>query len=297
MQENTIIKSLDQVIHGKHDVCALVYASLLAGGHVLLEDVPGVGKTSLAHAVADATGMDFKRIQCTNDTLPSDIIGVSMWNPGRNEFVFQQGPIFTQALVVDEINRASPKTQSALLEAMEEHQVSVDNHIYKLPDPFWVIATQNPVDQSGTSPLPESQLDRFLIKVSMGYPDEISEKRMLRRDFDQRRMKLEKASVCTIVEDQVKAQALKVSDSVIDYIYSLIKATRNEEHFKCGLSPRAGQGLVAMAKSWAWLHGKNYVTPDDVKSVFTAVASHRVVHNYETADVAIKEILKTTAVI
>lgn len=297
MQENSIIKLLDQVIHGKHDVCALVYASLIAGGHVLLEDVPGVGKTSLAHAVANATGLNFKRIQCTNDTLPSDIIGVSMWNPSLNAFVFQEGPIFTQALVVDEINRASPKTQSSLLEAMEEHQVSVDNHIYKLPVPFWVIATQNPIDQSGTSPLPESQLDRFLIKVSMGYPDEESEKRMLRRDFDQRRVSLSKATICTILEDRATAQALKLNDQVINYIYNLIKATRNIEEFKSGLSPRAGQGLVAMAKSWAWLHGKSFVTPDDVKAVFKSVASHRVTHLYESSDVALDKLLNTTPIV
>lgn len=296
MQQNAIINKLDEVIHGKHDVCALVYASLIAGGHVLLEDVPGVGKTSLAHAVANATGLNYKRIQCTNDTLPSDIIGVSMWNPGKECFIFQEGPIFTQALVVDEINRASPKTQSALLEAMEEHQVSVDNHLYKLPMPFWVIATQNPVDQSGTSPLPESQLDRFLIKVSMGYPDEESEKRMLRRDFDQRRISLTKATICTVLEDRVQAQNLKLNDQVINYIYNLISATRNTENFKSGLSPRAGQGLVAMAKSWAWLHGKTYVTPDDIKAVFKSVASHRIHHLYETSDKAIDELLTSVNV-
>lgn len=296
MQANQIIQQLDQVIHGKHEVCALVYASLIAGGHVLLEDVPGVGKTSLAHAVANATGLDYKRVQCTNDTLPSDIIGVSMWSPAESKFIFQPGPIFTQALVVDEINRASPKTQSALLEAMEEQQVSVDNHMYKLPSPFWVIATQNPVDQSGTSPLPESQLDRFLIKVSMGYPDEESEKRMLKRDFDQRRASLAKASICTIEQDRATAQALTVSDNVIDYIYRLIKATRDQDVFKSGLSPRAGQGLVAMARAWAWLHGRNFVVPDDIKAVFPSVSCHRVVHASDDATTAINRLLNTIAV-
>ena len=296
MQANKIIQQLDKVIHGKHEVCALVYASLIAGGHVLLEDVPGVGKTSLAHAVANATGLEYKRVQCTNDTLPSDIIGVSMWNPSENKFVFQHGPIFTQALVVDEINRASPKTQSALLEAMEEQQVSVDNHMYKLPSPFWVIATQNPVDQNGTSPLPESQLDRFLIKVSMGYPDEESEKRMLKRDFDQRRASLSKATTCTIEADRTQAQSLVISDNVIDYVYRLIKETRNTENFKSGLSPRAGQGLIAMAKAWAWLHGKTYVSPDDIKTVFPSVACHRITHLYDHTDVAITNLLNTIEV-
>ncbi len=296
MNEKPILKLLDTAIHGKHHVCSLVYASLISGGHVLLEDVPGVGKTTLAHAIANAAGLEFKRVQCTNDTLPSDIIGVSMWNPGTNTFVFQQGPIFTQALVVDEINRASPKTQSALLEAMEEQQVSIDNHMYKLPEPFWVIATQNPTDQSGTSPLPDSQLDRFLIKVSMGYPDEESEKRMLRRDFENRRITLEKASVSTIIEDRINAQKVLLNDHIIDYIYRLISATRNNETFRSGLSPRAGQGLVAMAKSWAWLHGRSFVTPDDVKAVFPSIANHRISHIYETSDIAIEKLLNQTVI-
>lgn len=288
---NPVLDALDAVLYGKRDTAALLYASLLADGHVLLEDVPGVGKTTLAHAMADAVGLSFKRIQCTNDTLPSDIIGASLWNPAKQEFVFKSGPVFTSALVVDEINRASPKTQSALLEAMEEGQVTVDGETRMLPKPFWVVATQNPSDHAGTAPLPESQLDRFLIKISVGYPDEASEKQMLRRDRSERRVSPTKVDGLDLVAARASVQTVTINDAVLDYLYRLVVATRNPQVFELGLSPRASQGLLSMARAWAWLSGRNHVTPDDVKAVFPAVATHRVQPTMSKADVSIKQLL------
>lgn len=293
---NPILDALDEVLYGKKDISALLYASLLAGGHVLLEDVPGVGKTTLAHAMADVVGLPFKRIQCTNDTLPSDVIGASLWNPSKHEFEFKPGPVFTSALVVDEINRASAKTQSALLEAMEEGQVTVDGITHVLPNPFWVVATQNPVDHAGTAPLPESQLDRFLIKISMGYPDEVSEKRMLRREWSERRATAKSLDGFSISDLRVEVQKVTIEDDVLDYLYRLVVETRDKKAFNLGLSPRAAQGLLSMARAWAWLNKRTYVTPDDIQSVFPAVATHRVQSLLGDARTSIKVILDTTPV-
>lgn len=271
-----IIDAVSGTLHGKSHAIALVYASLLAGGHVLLEDVPGVGKTTLAHGIANAAGLPFTRLQCTNDLLASDVLGMSIWNQATQSFQFHQGPVFTNVLVADEINRAPSKSQSALLQAMEEGQVSIDGQHYDLPSPFWVVATQNPAEHSGTNVLPESQLDRFLIKISLGYPDEQSEKRMLSRTFDQRRGSPIASQDLDILEERKKAQTVVVNAATLDYMYRLVNETRQSNAFRLGMSPRAALGLVAITKAWAWLNGRSYATPDDVRTVFPYVAIHRV---------------------
>lgn len=271
-----IIDAISETLHGKEHTVALVYASLLSGGHVLLEDVPGVGKTTLAHAIASAAGLPFTRLQCTNDLLASDILGVSVWDQDTRTFEFHKGPIFTNVLVADEINRAPSKSQSALLEAMEEGHVSLDGKHYILPQPFWVVATQNPTEHSGTNVLPESQLDRFLIKVSLGYPDEQSEKRMLARSFEQRRGALVAPQGIDVLAERAKAQAVTLNAATLDYLYRLVSETRNTEYFRLGMSPRAALGMVAITKAWAYLHNRAYATPDDVRDVFPAVAAHRI---------------------
>lgn len=271
-----IIDAISKTLHGKEEAIALVYASLLSGGHVLLEDVPGVGKTTLAHAIANAAGLPFTRLQCTNDLLASDILGVSVWNQDTRSFDFHKGPIFTNVLVADEINRAPSKSQSALLEAMEEGHVSIDGKHYDLPQPFWVVATQNPTEHSGTNALPESQLDRFLIKVSLGYPDEQSEKRMLARAFEDRRGSVVASQGIDVLAERAKAQAVVLNAATLDYLYRLVKATREPNAFRLGLSPRAALGLVAITKAWAYLHNRAHATPEDVREVFPSVAAHRV---------------------
>ena len=291
-----LIQSVAQVLHGKEHVIALVYASLLSGGHVLLEDVPGVGKTTLAHAIATTANLPFKRLQCTNDLLASDVIGMSLWNPEQKTFQFHPGPIFTHVLVADELNRAPSKSQSALLEAMEEGRVSIDGQWHNLPQPFWVVATQNPAEQMGTNPLPESQLDRFLIQVSLGYPDEQSEKRMLARAFEARRGSPVTALNINIEEERAKAQRVNIADNVLDYLYRLVVETRNTTHFQRGLSPRAALGLVALSKAWAYLHRRDYVLPDDVQHVFPYVATHRVAANTTRSSLAITMVLNTVPI-
>ena len=287
-----IIDAVSKSLHGKEQAIALVYASLLSGGHVLLEDVPGVGKTTLAHAISSAAGLPFTRLQCTNDLLASDILGVSVWNQDSRAFEFHQGPIFTNVLVADEINRAPSKSQSALLEAMEESHVSIDGKHYTLPQPFWVVATQNPTEHSGTNALPESQLDRFLIKVSLGYPDEQSEKRMLARSFDQRRGSPVASQGIDILAERAKAQAVTLNALTLDYLYRLVHETRNPGAFRLGMSPRAALGLVAITKAWAYLHNRAYSTPDDVREVFPSVAAHRIFPTSLSSTQAIEGLLQ-----
>ena len=287
-----IIDAVSKSLHGKEQAIALVYASLLSGGHVLLEDVPGVGKTTLAHAISSAAGLPFTRLQCTNDLLASDILGVSVWNQDSRAFEFHQGPIFTNVLVADEINRAPSKSQSALLEAMEESHVSIDGKHYTLPQPFWVVATQNPTEHAGTNALPESQLDRFLIKVSLGYPDEQSEKRMLVRSFDQRRGSPVASQGIDILAERAKAQAVTLNALTLDYLYRLVHETRNPGAFRLGMSPRAALGLVAITKAWAYLHNRAYSTPDDVREVFPSVAAHRIFPTSLSSTQAIEGLLQ-----
>lgn len=265
------------VVVGKDAQIRLGLTCMLAKGHLLIEDLPGVGKTTLAHALSISLGLDFKRVQFTNDLLPADITGVSIFDRNSSQFTFLQGPVFTQVLLADEINRASPKTQSALLEAMEERQVSVDGKAKKLPEPFFVIATQNPQDQIGTFPLPESQLDRFLMCIELGYPDPKSERALL--EGQDRRDMLKalpaKLTPAELMTAQALVQNIKCSSALIDYVQALLTYSRRSSSFAEGLSPRSGLGLLAAAKAWAMLDGRNHVLPDDVQAVLTAVAGHR----------------------
>ena len=273
----SVAAQVGSIVMGKHGQIRLAIACVLARGHLLMEDVPGVGKTTLAHALATSLGLQFKRVQFTNDLLPADIVGVNVFDRNSSNFVFHPGPVFSQVLLADEINRASPKTQSALLEAMEERQVSVDGKPLLLPEPFFVIATQNPQDQIGTFPLPESQLDRFLMCIELGYPDPKSERALLagqdRRDLlDELEARLTPAELIAAMR---KVQEVRVSDSLLDYVQNLLTQSRRAANLAEGLSPRAGLALMRAARAWAMLDGRNHVLPDDVQAVMPAVAGHR----------------------
>jgi MoxR-like ATPase len=270
-------KSLGTIILGKDAQISLALACLLARGHLLIEDLPGLGKTMLAQALARVLGLSFSRIQFTSDLLPADIIGVSVFRQNSGEFEFQPGPVFAQLILADEVNRATPKAQSALLEAMEEHQVSVDGNTRELPTPFFVVATQNPGDQIGTFPLPESQLDRFLMRVEIGYPNEESERELIAGE-DRRSMLRTIEAVAgpeTLVALQESVRAVPVTDALVSYIQALVRHTRESADIEIGLSPRGAQALVAAARAHAFVEGHPGVYPDDVQAVFTAVAGHR----------------------
>ncbi len=271
------LELLETVILGKGEQIRLCLACLLARGHLLIEDVPGVGKTTLAHALAHVLGLAWQRVQFTSDLLPADIIGVSVFDRSTQRFNFRQGPIFTQLLLADEVNRASPRTQSALLEAMEERQVSADGTTYALPEPFFVVATQNPHEQLGTFPLPESQLDRFLMRVTLGYPDAAHERALLRGG--ERRELLPALTpalnAATVVRLQREVRAVHIAEAVLDYTQTLLARTRERADLKLGLSPRAGQGLIRAAQAWAYLSGRAAVLPEDVQAVLPAVVAHR----------------------
>jgi MoxR-like ATPase len=269
--------SLGTIILGKDEQISLALACLLARGHLLIEDLPGLGKTMLAQALARVLGLSFSRIQFTSDLLPADIIGVSVFRRDSGEFEFQPGPVFAQLILADEVNRATPKAQSALLEAMEEHQVSVDGNTRELPTPFFVVATQNPGDQIGTFPLPESQLDRFLMRVEIGYPNEESERELIAGE-DRRSMLREMEAVAnpdTLVALQHSAREVPVTDALVSYIQALVRHTRESADIDIGLSPRGAQALVAAARAHAFVEGHPGVYPDDVQAVFAAVAGHR----------------------
>ena len=271
------LAALDKIILGKPEAVRLALACLLARGHLLIEDVPGVGKTTLAHALAHVLGLAWQRVQFTSDLLPADIIGVSVFDASRGEFSFRKGPMFTQLLLADEVNRASPKTQSALLEAMEERQVSVDVTTYRLPDPFFVVATQNPFEQLGTFRLPESQLDRFLMRISLGYPDAAHERALL-AEGDRRDLLAGMPPALNseaVRELQAAAQRVHVSPALLEYVQALLASTRRRSDIQIGLSPRAGQGLVRAARAWALIAGRDLTLPEDVQAVFASVASHR----------------------
>jgi MoxR-like ATPase len=272
-----VAAQVGSVVVGKQPQIRLALACLLARGHLLIEDLPGVGKTTLAQALALSLGLAFKRVQFTNDLLPADIVGVSVFERDNNRFVFHPGPVFSQVLLADEINRASPKTQSALLEAMEERQVSIDGEGRRLPDPFFVIATQNPQDQIGTFPLPESQLDRFLMCIELGYPDPKSERALL-EGHDRREMLLRlepRMTPADLVEAQRSLRQIRAAPALLDYVQNLLTQSRRAAVFAEGLSPRAGLALLQAARAWALLDGRNHVLPDDVQAVLTAVAGHR----------------------
>ncbi len=275
---DAVLAQLNRVILGKDAQIRLCLACLLARGHLLIEDIPGVGKTTLAHALAKTLGLSFQRVQFTSDLLPADVLGVSIYERETGRFRFQRGPIFAQLVLADEINRASPKAQSALLEAMEEHQVTLDGQSMALPEPFFVIATQNPQDQAGTFPLPESQLDRFLMRVHLGYPAPAAERELL-CGVDRRELvkSLTTAlSVETLHELQRSVLEVHVAPALLDYVQALVAHTRNASGLSIGLSPRAAIGLLRAARAWALIAGRNAVIPEHVQAVFAAVVEHRV---------------------
>lgn len=289
------------VLLGKEEQVRLALCCFLARGHLLIEDVPGVGKTTLAQALVRATGLDYQRIQFTSDLLPSDVLGVSVFDRREGGFEFHPGPIFTSVLLVDEINRASPKTQSALLEAMAEGQVTVEGETRPLPEPFFVIATQNPVHQSGTFSLPESQLDRFLMRISLGYPDQRSERALLMGEDPHAKLKQMSAVASA---DQLRAwqqqvESVTVSEAVVSYIQRLVSFSREDSHFALGLSTRASLALIRCAKAWALLAGRDYLLPDDVQFVLGPVAGHRLqatAQGAESGDMLVRRLLSQVPV-
>jgi MoxR-like ATPase len=283
MQKNTIdaiVSAVGQVLLGKEDKIKMALACMLARGHLLIEDLPGMGKTTFSHALAVVLGFSYKRVQFTSDMLPADIIGTNIFDAKTQAFTLHPGPVFTQLLLADEINRSSPKTQSALLEAMEEHQVSIDGNTLALPDPFFVIATQNPMHQAGTYPLPESQLDRFLMQISLGYPDASVERRLFQGENPREKIRDIKPMV-TLSEWhalQAAVQTVHVSDSVMDYVQRLVDFTRYSGECLWGLSPRAAVGLIQTGRAWALIHKRQHVLPEDIQAVFAPVVSHRLRH-------------------
>ena len=269
--------AVNRILLGKDHQVNLAFCCLLARGHLLIEDVPGVGKTTLAHAMARVIGSQYQRIQFTSDLLPADILGVSIYKREKDEFELHPGPIFSQVILADEINRATPKTQSALLEGMAERQVTIENETHALPEPFFVMATQNPLDLVGTFPLPDSQLDRFLISFSIGYPEPEAERALLVAEdrallLDRTEQILSPEEIRALQED---CDAVHVSESLLDYVQALLAETRDERWFEAGLSPRAGLALLAAGRAHAFLSGRDYVAPEDIKIIFPALTRHR----------------------
>lgn len=276
-QLEKVTSQVGKIILGKEHQIRLAIACLLARGHLLIEDIPGVGKTTLAHALAITLGLHFQRIQFTSDLLPADILGVSIFDREASNFRFHPGPIFSQVILADEVNRATPKTQSALLEAMEEHQVTAEGETRPLPEPFFVIATQNPSHQIGTFPLPESQLDRFLMRIELGYPDALAERALL-QGVDRREL-LPQLAPCLQPEElavlQRAAREVHASGALLDYLQALVDYTRKSPDYVNGLSPRASLALLNAARAWAMMHGRNQVLPEDVQAIVPPVVGHR----------------------
>lgn len=281
-----IINFLSNYLHGKEKAIELTLICFFSKGHLLIEDLPGLGKTTLAIGISKTLGLEYGRIQGTSDLLPSDITGVSIFNKDKNEFEFKPGPIFNNIILVDEINRATPKTQSALLEAMGEKQITVDGKTYKLPQPFFVIATQNPVEQYGTFPLPESQLDRFLMKISIGYPSREAEKEIIKGGSKREFLYEIKPFISQeeILKIQEEIDKVYVSDKIADYILDIVWATRENKYLESGLSTRGTLAIVKTAKTNAYIEGRNYVIPEDIKKLYQYVITHRVIFKpeYET---------------
>jgi MoxR-like ATPase len=272
-----LLSSANQIILGKEQQIRLAMCCLLAKGHLLIEDIPGVGKTTLSHTLAKLLGLNYQRIQFTSDILPADIIGSSIYDINKQQFSFHYGPIFNQMILADEINRSTPKAQSALLEAMEEHQVTVEGHTYTLPEPFFVIATQNPSHQIGTFPLPESQLDRFLMRVELGYPNHQAERELLTGQnrshlISELKTQLPPEMLLTL---QNAVTQIHVSPALLDYLQALIDYSRESPEYACGLSPRAGLALLTASKAWAFMQQRDSVLPEDVQAVLPSVAGHR----------------------
>ena len=295
MQESLqrVAQNISHIILGKQRQIQLALTCLLANGHLLIEDMPGVGKTTLALAIAKTFGLDFQRVQFTSDLLPADVLGVSVFDADSRQFHFHSGPVFTQVLLADEINRSTPKTQSALLEAMEEHQVTQDGKTRPLPSPFFVIATQNPMEQVGTLPLPESQLDRFLMRIEIGYPDQNAEREIL--NGTDRRQEINKLDAVLdasqLINLQQSVTQIHVSKATVDYLLALIRSSRLSPWFSSGLSPRAGLALQKCAQAWALLHGRDHVLPEDVQQILPSVAAHRLQINPENQNETIDELV------
>jgi len=279
-----VVEAASRIILGKEAQVRLAVACLLARGHLLIEDLPGVGKTTLANVLAKSLGLDFQRIQFTSDMLPADIIGVSVYERETGGFKFHPGPIFAQVILADEVNRATPKTQSALLEAMAEHQVTAEGETRKLPEPFFVIATQNPSEQVGTFPLPESQLDRFMMRIELGYPDREAERALL-SGTDRRELlaALEPClSAAELLELQASVQRVHAAPALLDYVQAIVEHTRRSPEFAAGLSPRAALALLHCAQAWALIEGRDKVIPEDVQAILPGVAAHRLRPAHDT---------------
>jgi MoxR-like ATPase len=291
---------VNSLVLGKSNEVRLAFVALLSGGHLLIEDLPGLGKTTLAHALAASLGLDFQRVQFTSDLLPADVVGVSVFDAQARRFEFHPGPVFTQVLLADEINRAPPRTQSALLEAMAEHQVTVDGQTHVLPDPFFVIATQNPVDLSGTYPLPDSQLDRFLLRLALGYPNEDAERDLLAGTDRRSLISLMEPALQShqVVALRQEVSAIHASDALIAYVQALLARSRRHPGVRVGLSPRAGLALLRAARAYAFLLGRTHVVPEDVQALFGGVAAHRLVPEPQagTGDVLARSILRSVPV-
>jgi len=295
------IAAIETIILGKSNQIELAVCCLIARGHCLIEDLPGVGKTTLSQTIAQVFGLDFNRIQFTSDLLPADILGVSIFDPEQQVFKFHPGPVFAHFILADEINRATPKTQSALLEAMEERQITVEGATHRLEEPFFVIGTQNPLDQSGTFPLPESQLDRFMMKISLGYPDQAAERALL-SGGNPREMMFRMESVVSkgrFIEIQSAVDHVHCSEPLLTYVQHLIQATRNPGLFVYGLSPRAGLAVIQASRSWALMKGRSHAEPGDVQSVFGAIADHRLTpseqHSRPTMDL-VNDLIEQTPI-
>ncbi|BBB29056.1 AAA family ATPase [Neptunomonas japonica] len=294
-----LVSVISSVVLGKEDIVKLAVACMLARGHLLIEDLPGMGKTTLAQTLAHVFGLDYQRVQFTSDMLPADILGGAIFDQQTSSFVYHPGPVFTQLLLADEINRSTPKTQSALLEAMEEGQVSSEGVTRQLPAPFFVIATQNPVSQFGTFPLPESQLDRFLMRISLGYPDPETEKELLKHGDT--RCDIEQLSVCVdsslLLKLQDACSQVAVSDPVLNYVQRLAQFSRDSDDVVLGLSPRGALALIEAAKAWAYMSGRDYLMPDDVQKVFGAVVEHRLLLRNESESGSARGILSQVDVL
>ncbi len=280
-----IVDRISSIVLGKDREIRLALACLFGKGHLLIEDIPGIGKTTLAKVLAQTLGLEFTRVQCTSDMLPSDILGASIYDQSTGKFTLHKGPVFTQVLLADEINRTTPKTQSALLEAMEERQVSIEGHTYPLGNPFFVIATQNPFEQGGTFILPESQLDRFLMRIHIGYPSRSAERDILKSSGQSRHHITAHAvlSASDVAKIQDEIAAVNLADTLLEYVQDILQFSRDSNRFALGLSPRAGIALIRAAQAWAFIHGRNHVLPEDVQQVFPYVAAHRLVSAEHTS--------------
>ena len=295
---NQLLATANQIILGKEHKIRLALCCLLAKGHLLIEDIPGVGKTTLAHTLAKLLGLNYQRIQFTSDILPADILGTTVFDVKNHEFKFHPGPVFKQMVLADEINRATPKAQSALLEAMEEHQVTVEGTTYPLPQPFFVIATQNPSHQIGTFPLPESQLDRFLMRIELGYPNPVAERALLTGQSRESLIANLPVLLPPVQLQKIQHAVTEVytSDALLDYCQALINFTRESSEYQCGLSPRGGLALLRAAKAWAFLDQRDAVIPEDLQAVLAAVVGHRLRSGNQDSEAIVAPLLKKVAV-